>query len=335
MAGKSSVFNNYAAPRVDAAWLNIEQLENKNIIESVGQTLNDAITNQKAISIASYAAQGSVFCVDSGAADAYVVAQVSPFLAPFSYKDGLGLKFRPANNNTGGACTINAFGLGVKSVKLADGSTNPPAGLINTSQDVELRYDGTLFRLTGSSIFTQATETQAGIAEIATEAEAAAATDDTKIITPLKQRIVDIKYYPNTSYATGSTQMPFDDSPPQSSEGNQYMTATYTPKIATNSLKIDILVNFTHQNTGECTAALFKDSDTECLGAKGETVFTSSQMQTIPFSYVLANAGTSAITFKIRAGSKNTGTFYFNGDSTGRKYGGKMQSFINITEFKP
>jgi microcystin-dependent protein len=125
--------------------------ELETLITTSGQTPSSSILDQVSIGTASYAAQGGVFCTDSGIADAYVVTQVSPFKAPYSLKNGLGIKFRPGNANTGGACTINPFGLGTKSIKEADGTTNPPANTLNSAQDIELRYDGTVFRLTGSS----------------------------------------------------------------------------------------------------------------------------------------------------------------------------------------
>lgn len=151
MAGKNSVFIDNSAPAVDAGWLNIIQTEENNIITTSGQSLSDSTLNQQATGIASYAAQGSVFGTDSGAADAYVFTQISPFLKPYALKNGMTIKFRPGNANTGGACTVNACAFGSKSVKAADGTTNPPINSLNTSTDAELRYNGTVFVLTGTS----------------------------------------------------------------------------------------------------------------------------------------------------------------------------------------
>lgn len=120
-----------------------------NLITSSAQTPNAAILNQIAMAVASYVGQNN-FCVDSGIANAYVLTQVSPFIRPVALKNGLTIKFRPGNNNSG-ACTANAYGFGVISIKEADGTTNPSAGRLSTAQDVELRYDGTVWRLTGAS----------------------------------------------------------------------------------------------------------------------------------------------------------------------------------------
>lgn len=146
MSGKNSVFVDNSPPAVDAAWLNIINTENKNIIESSGQTLADGTLDQESIGIASYVAQGGVFGTDSGIADAYVFTQISPFKPPFALKNGFTIIFRPGNNNTG-ACQVNVCGFGLKDIKLGDGSTNPPAGTLSTTSDIVLRYDGTRFRV--------------------------------------------------------------------------------------------------------------------------------------------------------------------------------------------
>ena len=41
--------------------------------------------------------------------------------------------------------------------------------------------------------------------------------------------------------ATGTTTMPQDDTIPQNTEGDEYMTLAITPKDATNKLKIDVV----------------------------------------------------------------------------------------------
>lgn len=41
--------------------------------------------------------------------------------------------------------------------------------------------------------------------------------------------VVQKRYYPFTGVATGTTAIPNDDSKPQSGEGNEFMTAAFTP----------------------------------------------------------------------------------------------------------
>lgn len=142
MANKNSVFVDNSAPAVNAEWLNINQTEMNNLITTSGQTVDNTgvVNDQEAIAVASYAAQGGVFGTDSGVADAYVFTQISSFKAPFALKNGLTIRFRAGNANTG-ACTINACSFGAKSIKKSDGTTNPAAGDIPTTRDTTLRYD--------------------------------------------------------------------------------------------------------------------------------------------------------------------------------------------------
>ena len=102
--------------------------ELQNVIEATGQTLSSGDLNQLGKGIAEYAASGA-FYTDSGAADAYVLTAVGGKQAPAAYADGQTFTFVTANPNTG-ASTANPAGLGVKYIKLADG-TDPNAGAVN------------------------------------------------------------------------------------------------------------------------------------------------------------------------------------------------------------
>ena len=143
---------------------------------SSGQTSTDTILNQVSIGTSRYAANN--FYIDSGVADAYVLTLAASMTNPVSaavgqgYFIGMTIRFRAGNAGTGGAATVNVNGSGVKSLKEADGSTNPLS--ILTTEDSEFRYDGTVFRKVNVTPATQ-TETNAG-------------TNDTKFITPLKLR---------------------------------------------------------------------------------------------------------------------------------------------------
>lgn len=80
---------------------------------------------------------------DTGAADAYVVAMT---YQPAAYTTGLQVVFRALDTNTGPS-TINVGGLGVKAIKRFDGGAMGPGEIVAGGM-VELRYDGTAFRMT-------------------------------------------------------------------------------------------------------------------------------------------------------------------------------------------
>ena len=155
--------------------------ELETLITSSGQTVSDAILNQDTIAVSRYAANN--FYIDSGAADAYVLtlaaSMTNPVSATVPYFIGMTIRFRAGNAGTGGAATVNVNGAGVKSLKEADGSTNPLS--IPTTEDTEWRYDGTVFRKV--NLVAPASTTLAGIVELLTNAELAAGTDATRAAT--------------------------------------------------------------------------------------------------------------------------------------------------------
>jgi hypothetical protein len=133
------------------------------------------------IFVSRYAANN--FYIDSGAADAYVLtlsaSMTNPVSATVGYFEGMTIRFRAGNAGTGGAATVNVGGAGVKSLKEADGSTNPSS--ILTTEDSNFRYDGTVFRKVNNNV--AASTTVSGIVELLTNAELAAGTDTTRAAT--------------------------------------------------------------------------------------------------------------------------------------------------------
>jgi len=117
--------------------------EIENAIQDSNQVLSAGVLDQlsKALSIHS---GGADFYTDSGVADAYVASTVLGFQGPTAYFNGLRIRFVPVNTNTG-ASTVNVNSLGIQNIKLVDGTTDPPAGLIESGQSVTLYYNGTDF----------------------------------------------------------------------------------------------------------------------------------------------------------------------------------------------
>ena len=133
----------------------------KNTIEDSGQTI-DATNTQMSEAVANYVGSGT-FYTDSGAADAYVVSPIGSFKSPESYQDGMEIRFRAGNANTG-ASTINVNSLGVKNIKQSDGTTDIEAGEISTDKDSILRFDSANDAfIIPSLILSTATQTVKGV----------------------------------------------------------------------------------------------------------------------------------------------------------------------------
>lgn len=146
--------------------------------------------------------------------------------------------------------------------------------------------------------------------------------------------VVQVVNSTSGAVATGTTVLPLDDTIPQNTEGDEYMTLAVTPKAATNKLKIEVTVVLASSAGGTLAAALFQDSTAGALAVVGTRVDTTGSLYTLSFTHYMAAGTTSATTFKVRCGNSAAGTVTFNGVAAGREYGGVMSSSITITEIK-
>lgn len=135
--------------------------------------------------------------------------------------------------------------------------------------------------------------------------------------------------------ATGTTQIPWDDTIPQNTEGDQYMTLAITPRSASSVLRID--VGFTCCTTGVVgtgyTVALFQDTTANALAAVTDCVTANGSPNVTYMQYWMASGTTSSTTFKVRTGPTSAVTVSFNGAAGARKLGGVNQSYMSITEY--
>ncbi len=133
--------------------------------------------------------------------------------------------------------------------------------------------------------------------------------------------------------ATGTTQIPFDDTIPQNTEGDQYMTQAISPTSSPNLLSISSKAALSTNVTGtNMTMALFQDSTANALQAISRYEATAGVADNIQIDHLVQAASTASTTFKIRAGTGAAGTTTFNGVSAARIFAGVMNSFMQITE---
>lgn len=137
-----------------------------------------------------------------------------------------------------------------------------------------------------------------------------------------------------SAVATGTTTMPYDDTIPQNTEGNQIMTLAITPKSATNLLVIEVNAQLAHSAITDISAALFQDSTANALAAGEVTEETANFVRNVPILHRMVAGTTSSTTFNVRAGGSNAGTLTFNGTGGNRRFGGITTSWIKITEIK-
>lgn len=145
-------------------------------------------------------------------------------------------------------------------------------------------------------------------------------------------QIVSTNY---TSMSTGTTIIPNDNTPPQITEGTQFMSQTITPKSITNRLSIEAVIYLGFSSNGNRIAALFQDSGASAIAAGAIYVGNFGDMVPIYLRHDMVAGTTSSTTFTIRAGSDAAGTVSFNGSAgTTARFGGITISNIKITEYK-
>ena len=132
---------------------------------------------------------------------------------------------------------------------------------------------------------------------------------------------------------SGTTNIPLDNTIPQQTEGDQFLSQAITPKFAANILQIDHVGYYGASTNVVMTVALFQDATANAIATAAGIAPTGS-MVSIPMSFRQLAGTTSSTTFKVRAG-KNTGTTnYFNAsiDGTTGLYGGTMASHLSVME---
>jgi hypothetical protein len=133
--------------------------------------------------------------------------------------------------------------------------------------------------------------------------------------------------------STGSTVMPSDDTIPQQTEGDEYMSLSITPKSATNILEIDISASFARGASGNLPAAIFRDSTADAIYATSLRQETGDHLQQLRLLKRVVAGSTSTTTFKLRAGP-TSGSIRFNGAAGTRLFGAIDKSTIVIREIK-
>lgn len=135
--------------------------------------------------------------------------------------------------------------------------------------------------------------------------------------------------------ASGTTVVPLDDTIPQITEGNEYMTLAVTPTSASNYLEIEVHAMLaTSAVSGFMTAALFQDSTANALAAATQYVSSNNAIVHVSFKHRMLAGTVAATTFRVRCGGNNAGTTTINGQAGARIFGGVFSSSITVREIK-
>lgn len=140
----------------------------------------------------------------------------------------------------------------------------------------------------------------------------------------------------SSAAATGTTVMPQDDTIPQITEGDEYMTVAFTPLNAASKLLIEAEGIFASSAGGAFgTVALFQDAGADAIAVTTGILGAAGQASPFRISLLVTSGSLSARTYRLRIGPESAGTITFNGQAGARLFGTLNKSFMRVTEFLP
>ena len=147
-------------------------------------------------------------------------------------------------------------------------------------------------------------------------------------------KVVQIVYVQDGALATGTTVLPYDDTIPQNTEGDEYLTLAITPSSATNKLNIQVELMLGASTGQWMTCALFQDTTAGALDANSYWHEDSGRITNLSLNYTMVAGTTSVTTLKVRIGLGAAGTTSLNGVNGARDLGGVSIASMTITEYE-
>ncbi len=136
----------------------------------------------------------------------------------------------------------------------------------------------------------------------------------------------------NSVAATGSTIIPCDNTAPQSSEGDQYLTRAAWALSPANLIEVEVQAFFASSAAGSLTLALFQDTDMSAKAVSVSTAAVNAIYGARRLTYLARPNPAGVTSFYVRAGLSVAGTLTFNGVAGAGLYGGRLLSYIRLRE---
>lgn len=147
--------------------------------------------------------------------------------------------------------------------------------------------------------------------------------------------VVQRVYTSTGAVATGTTVIPFDDTIPQITEGDEFITRSITPSNTNNILEIYVKTTVSSSQVGAhgVIMALFQDSTANALSVNYVTAAGTGYRVTSIIKHTMVAGTTSSTTFRMRAGGGGAGTTTINGSVGNREFGGVSNTTMVVTEY--
>lgn len=243
-------------------------------------------------------AQTNTAFTTGGTATAYTLTP-SPAITAYAAGQRFRVKFNAAN---GAAPTLAISGLAATALKLYDsvgGKAAPGIGAIALNMLTDVEYDGT----------------------------------DMVVLDQIPgKKVAQIVRNYTGGVATGTTIIPADDTIPQITEGDSYLSASITPVDASSVLEIEVNIHLCSSASGNLIAALFRGTVADALCVAVVRNDSTGFPTQIKMRWSVSAGSTAATTFTLRAGGAAAGTTTVNGGAGARLFGGALYSGFTIKE---
>lgn len=143
--------------------------------------------------------------------------------------------------------------------------------------------------------------------------------------------VIDRAYAEYTANADLTTVIPADDTIPQNTEGTQVLSVSFTPKSATNRVRLRFQCEGANTLASGIVAAMFSSASANALRATLVSVTTAGASQQLVLEHEYVPGVTTALTFSVRVGG-STGTVRLNGNTAGRLLGGAVAATLVVEE---
>jgi hypothetical protein len=134
-------------------------------------------------------------------------------------------------------------------------------------------------------------------------------------------------------YDSTASNIPFDDSLPQNTEGKQLFSLSFVPLSASSTIRIHGIVHAGVNSTADCKIAGFNSAIGTSAIFASEATITSAGMISMSFFHEEAALNTSSRTYSMRYGPAAGETMQINGVGGGRKLGGALTSYMVVEEW--
>jgi len=134
--------------------------------------------------------------------------------------------------------------------------------------------------------------------------------------------------------ATGTTTVPVDNTIPQNTEGDQYLSQAITPTSAANILDVDAQLFATNAAGlgGVMIASLYQDTTANAFATSWMNIASNGGAFYNHLETRLLAGTTSSTTIKLRCGCSASGTTTVNGTGGGQMFGGALNSYLGVRE---